>query len=158
MDSAQYEWMLSELLDVYQNYPNEDEIMMQYLLPSLCKALAVLKMASEKLSYCFLCCFHRGKRSQQDSSLKMMNNGELICNILRTRRTCMRTKYTIFYFNCISATLLPNFFCHCWCIVGEKHKGGRPRVYVDCMFISRDTDYQNHFLGRSYFRKSCENH
>ena len=46
MDSAQYEWMLSELLDLYQNYPNEDEIMMQYLLPALCKALAVLKMVT----------------------------------------------------------------------------------------------------------------
>ena len=46
MDSAQYECMLSELLDLYQNYPNEDELMMQYLLPALCKALAVLKMVS----------------------------------------------------------------------------------------------------------------
>lgn len=46
MDTAQYEWMLSELLDLYQNYPNEDEIMMQYLLPALCKAVAVLKMVS----------------------------------------------------------------------------------------------------------------
>ena len=46
MDTAQYEWMLSELLDLYQNYPSEDEIMMQYLLPALCKALAVLKMVS----------------------------------------------------------------------------------------------------------------
>lgn len=46
MDLAQYEWMLSELLDLYQNYPSEDEIMMQYLLPALCKALAVLKMVS----------------------------------------------------------------------------------------------------------------
>ena len=46
MDTAQYEWMLSELLDLYQNYPSEDEIMMQYLLPALCKALAVLKTVS----------------------------------------------------------------------------------------------------------------
>ena len=56
MDPAQYEWMLSELLDLYQNYPNEDEIMMQYLLPALCKALAVLKMVSidcfSNLVYC----------------------------------------------------------------------------------------------------------
>ncbi|XP_028391517.1 LOW QUALITY PROTEIN: huntingtin-like [Dendronephthya gigantea] len=44
VDSAQYEWMLSELLDLCQNYLNEDEILMQYLLPALCKALAVLKM------------------------------------------------------------------------------------------------------------------
>jgi huntingtin len=56
VDPAQYEWMLSELLDLYQNYPNEDEIMMQYLLPALCKALAVLKMVSidffSNLVYC----------------------------------------------------------------------------------------------------------
>ncbi|XP_046850180.1 huntingtin-like isoform X3 [Xenia sp. Carnegie-2017] len=44
VDTAQYEWLLSELLELYQNYPAEDEIMMEYLLPALCKSLAVLKM------------------------------------------------------------------------------------------------------------------
>ncbi|XP_046851179.1 huntingtin-like, partial [Xenia sp. Carnegie-2017] len=31
VDTAQYEWLLSELLELYQNYPAEDEIMMELL-------------------------------------------------------------------------------------------------------------------------------
>lgn len=57
MDPAQYECMLSELLDLYQNYPSEDEIMMQYLLPALCKACAVLKLVGWSSLPLRLCLF-----------------------------------------------------------------------------------------------------
>ena len=41
-----YEWVLGILLDFSQNHAVEDDILMQYLVPTICKALAVLKLVS----------------------------------------------------------------------------------------------------------------
>ena len=39
-----YEWVLGILLDFLQNHAVEDDILTQYLVPTICKALAILKM------------------------------------------------------------------------------------------------------------------
>ena len=49
-----YEWILGILMDFTQDHPIEDEILMQYLIPTVCKALAVLKLVNV-IFLCKLC-------------------------------------------------------------------------------------------------------
>ena len=44
---SHFEWVLGVLLEFYQNHPVEDDLMTQYLVPTICKALAVLRLVSQ---------------------------------------------------------------------------------------------------------------
>ena len=46
IDGHHFEWVLDTLLDLYQNHPTEDDLLTQYSLPVICKALAFLKTVS----------------------------------------------------------------------------------------------------------------
>ena len=43
VDGTHFEWVLGTLLDLHHNHSAEDDLLIQYLLPTLCKALAFLK-------------------------------------------------------------------------------------------------------------------
>ena len=43
---SHFEWILGVLLEFYQNNPIEDDITAEYIVPTICKALAVLKVVS----------------------------------------------------------------------------------------------------------------
>lgn len=43
VDGTHFDWVLETLLDLHHNHASEDDLLIQYLLPTLCKALAFLK-------------------------------------------------------------------------------------------------------------------
>ncbi|EDO49114.1 predicted protein [Nematostella vectensis] len=43
VDGHHFEWVLDTLLDLHHNHPTENDLLTQYLLPVICKALAFLK-------------------------------------------------------------------------------------------------------------------
>ena len=43
VDGTHFEWVLETLLELHHNHSTEDDLLIQYLLPTLCKALAFLK-------------------------------------------------------------------------------------------------------------------
>ena len=46
VDGTHFEWVLDTLLELHHNHASEDDLLIQYLLPTLCKALAFLKTVS----------------------------------------------------------------------------------------------------------------
>eukprot|EP00794_Sanderia_malayensis_P005415 gene5415-6091_t len=44
LEMSHFEWILGVLLEFYQNNPAEDDITTQYIVPTICKALAVLRV------------------------------------------------------------------------------------------------------------------
>ena len=48
VDGTHFEWVLDTLLELHHNHASEDDLLIQYLLPTLCKALAFLKTVSYK--------------------------------------------------------------------------------------------------------------
>ena len=44
LEMSHFEWILGVLLEFYQNNPIEDDITAEYIVPTICKALAVLKV------------------------------------------------------------------------------------------------------------------
>lgn len=49
VDGTHFEWVLETLLELHHNHAAEDDLLIQYLLPTLCKALAFLKTVSTDL-------------------------------------------------------------------------------------------------------------
>lgn len=43
VDGTHFEWVLDTLLELHHNHSTEDDLLIEYLLPTLCKALAFLK-------------------------------------------------------------------------------------------------------------------
>ena len=48
VDGTHFEWVLDTLLELHHNHASEDDLLIQYLLPTLCKALTFLKTVSYK--------------------------------------------------------------------------------------------------------------
>ena len=46
LEMSHFEWILGVLLEYYQNNPAEDDITSEYIVPTMCKALAVLRVVS----------------------------------------------------------------------------------------------------------------
>eukprot|EP00795_Rhopilema_esculentum_P012136 gene12136-2740_t len=44
LEMSHFEWILGVLLEFYQNNPSEDDITSEYIVPTVCKALAVLRV------------------------------------------------------------------------------------------------------------------
>ncbi|XP_047128948.1 huntingtin isoform X1 [Hydra vulgaris] len=44
LEMSHFEWILGILMEFSQNHPSEDDIILEYLVPTVCKALAVLKL------------------------------------------------------------------------------------------------------------------
>lgn len=52
VDGTHFEWVLETLLELHHNHSTEDDLLIQYLLPTLCKALAFLKtVRNQRPSY-----------------------------------------------------------------------------------------------------------
>lgn len=57
VDGTHFEWVLDTLLELHHNHSTEDDLLIQYLLPTLCKALAFLKTVRiECLTYVLFVC------------------------------------------------------------------------------------------------------
>lgn len=50
VDGTHFEWVQDTLLELHHNHSAEDDLLIQYLLPTLCKALAFLKTVRNMLS------------------------------------------------------------------------------------------------------------
>ena len=50
-----YEWVLGILLEFMHNHSPEDDILAEYLIPTLCKALAVLRLVCKLFLYKVIC-------------------------------------------------------------------------------------------------------
>ena len=50
VDGTHFEWVLETLLELHHNHSTEDDLLIQYLLPTLCKALAFLKTVRNQRS------------------------------------------------------------------------------------------------------------
>ena len=48
-EKSHFEWMLDTLLELHKNHPQEDELVMQYLIVGICKAAAITGVVSRKL-------------------------------------------------------------------------------------------------------------
>ena len=81
VDGTHFEWVLETLLELHHNHSTEDDLLIQYLLPTLCKALAFLKTVRNqrsveaqaqnvncppRLSLFIVHCSFRGHRSIHD--------------------------------------------------------------------------------------------
>ena len=53
-EKQQFEWMLRVLMEVYRTHPTEDDLVTQYLLVGIAKAVAVVGMVSLFNAFNFL--------------------------------------------------------------------------------------------------------